>query len=259
MGMNKNLSVVLVSSVLILFCLCACSKQETIVININGVSFTMVKVKGGSFMMGTPAEVRDDKYDEKPAHKVTLSTYYIGQTEVTLGLWSAVMDINHSQYVNSPVELVSWYECLEFIERLNQLTGKHFRLPTEAEWEYAARGGRKSKGYKYSGSDDIDAVAWFDGNDREEGTHLVAQKKPNELGLYDMSGNVAEWCYDWYDADYYSAAAQTNPIGPIRGYYRVNRGGFYWGNFGDCCVSDRSSNEPSRMYLGLGLRLALQP
>ena len=137
--------------------------------------------------------------DESPVHSVTLSSYYMGETEVTQALWKAVMGNNPSRFKgdNLPVENVSWNDCQEFIRKLKQKTGKNFRLPTEAEWEYAARGGKKSNGYKYSGSNNIGSVAWYDDNSSNQ-IHAVKGKRLNELGLYDMSGNVWEWCSDWY-------------------------------------------------------------
>ena len=152
--------------------------------------------------MGATSEQGEDAdSDEKPAHQVTLSDYYIGETEVTQALWKAVMGTNPSNFKgdSNPVEKVSWNDCQEFIRKLNSLTGRTFRLPTEAEWECAARGGNQSKGYKYSGSNKIKDVAWYDGNSKDK-THAVKTKPSNELGLYDMSGNVNEWCWDLYGA-----------------------------------------------------------
>ena len=159
----------------------------------------MVFVKGGTFMMGATPEQGSDAGDgEKPVHSVTVSDFYIGKYEVTQAQWKAVMGKNPSHYKgeNRPVERVSWYDIQKFIEKLNAKTGKRYRLPTEAEWEYAARGGNQSKGYKYSGSNDIGSVAWYTNNSGDR-THPVGQKQPNELGLYDMTGNVWEWCSDW--------------------------------------------------------------
>ena len=216
----------------------------------NGVSFKMIAVKGGTFQMGS-----DDVFDDvKPVHQVTLSDYYIGETEVTQELWSAVMGSNHSYFTGNmqrPVEWVSWNDCQTFISKLNQLTGETFRLPTEAQWEYAARGGNKSKGYTYSGSNEIDEVAWYRDNS-DTTTHPVQTKAPNELGIYDMSGNVWEWCSDWYGD--YSSAAQTDPTGPATGSYRVIHGGGYFG--GKTGVSTRASNTPTVGCDYLGLRLA---
>ena len=223
----------------------------------NGVSFEMVEVRGGTFRMGATSEQGSDAYDwEKPVHSVTLSGYYIGKTEVTQALWKAVMGSNPSKFKGDdlPVERVSWYDCQEFIRELNALTGQNFRLPTEAEWELACRGGNNSRGYKYSGSNYIDNVAWYDGNS-EDKTHPVATKLPNELGLYDMSGNVWEWCSDWNGK--YSSGAQTNPKGPYDGSYRVIRGGSWIFSVGYCRSSRRYNDIPMYRNYCFGLRLAL--
>ena len=257
------------------------SSDSIVKFTVKGVSFKMIKVYGGTFTMGATPEQGDDAYsNEKPAHEVTLSSYYIGQTEVTQELWTAVMGSNPSYFKgrgsNLPVELVSWNDCQEFITKLNAATGRRFRLPTEAEWEYAARGGSKSRGYKYSGSDNIDDVAWYwknsgdsylsggDGDWSEEKveenncrTHSVATKSPNELGIYDMSGNVGEWCQDWY-GDYNSASApQVNPKGATSGFSRVYRGGSWYLIASYCRSSHRDNVSPSIGYGYLGLRLAL--
>ena len=224
---------------------------------VKGVTFNMVAVEGGTFTMGATSEQGSDAYDdEKPPHQVTLSSYYIGQTEVTQALWTALMGSNPSRFSgdNKPVEEVSWNDCQDFVRKLNELTGKRFRLPTEAEWEYACRGGNKSRGYKYSGSNNIDDVAWYDGNSSDV-THPVATKSPNELSIYDMSGNVWEWCQDWYDS--YSSAAQTNLTGASSGSYRVSRGGSWYYLAGRCRSSIRYYNAPGYRSLDLGLRLAL--
>ena len=228
--------------------------------NVNGVSFDMAEVEGGTFTMGATEEQGSDVSDnEKPAHQVTLAPYYIGKTEVTQELWEAVMGSNPSFFSgnkNRPVENVSWDDCQVFINKLNRLTGKRFRLPTEAEWEYAARGGKKSKGYKYSGSNTIDDVAWYDTNSAGT-THPVASKAPNELGLYDMSGSVWEWCSDWYSSSYYSSSSQNNPTGPASGSYRVFRGGSWNYDARYCRVSYRNDSSPTKRFNYLGLRLAL--
>ena len=231
---------------------------------VNGVTFKMVKVEGGTFTMGATKEQGKNAYDEeRPAHQVTLSDYYIGQTEVTQELWTAVMGSNPSEFKgdNLPVEKVSWDDCQAFIEKLNRLLsnelgGKRFALPTEAQWEFAARGGNKSKGYKYAGSNNLDDVAWFWDN-RGEQTHPVAQKQPNELGLYDMSGNVWEWCKDWYGR--YSRNAQTNPQGPASGTNRVYRGGSWLNSAEYCRVSNRNFNKQNNRQSDLGFRLCLIP
>ena len=225
---------------------------------VNGVSFTMVYVQGGTFTMGATSEQGSKTYDdEKPTHKVTLSDYYIGETEVTQALWQAVMGTNPSTNKgnNYPVEQVSYDDCKAFIRRLNSLTGKKFRLPTEAEWEYAARGGNKSRGYKYAGSNDISIVAWYASNSNSH-THPVKCKSPNELGLYDMSGNVWEWCNDWFGP--YSSSKQTNPHGPSTGTQRILRGGGYFYSIANYCrVTCRNRDTPSNGVFNLGLRLAM--
>ena len=226
---------------------------------VNGVSFEMVYVEGGSFYMGATSEQVSDAWDkEYPVHSVTLSDYYIGKCEVTQELWEAVMGSNPSKFkgAQNPVESVSYNDCQEFISRLNSLTGRTFRLPTEAEWEYAARGGNQSSHYKYSGSGNIGNVAWYWDNSGY-GTHAVGTKSPNELGIYDMSGNVWEWCSDWYGD--YSAGAQTNPQGPSSGYYRVIRGGSWDHNAGYCRVSRRCADGHGLGKDSIGLRLVLVP
>ena len=250
-------------------------KKQTETFTVNGVTFKMVAIKGGTFTMGATDEHVSDPYFEQPAHEVTLSSYCIGQTEVTQDLWQAVMGSNPSYYTSyytsrnnyatnlqRPVEFVSWNDCQTFITKLNQLTGKMFRLPTEAEWEFAARGGNKSRGYKYSGSNNLDDVAlyWFSipsevVDKSGYGTQTVATKAPNELGLYDMSGNVWEWCQDWLDR--YSSDAQTNPVGPSTGYGRVFRGGSWLNHAYNCRVSLRVGYDPTSTVDCIGLRLAL--
>lgn len=219
---------------------------------VNGVSFEMVFVGGGTFRMGSDS----GDSDEEPVHDVTLSNYCIGKTEVTQALWRAVMGTNPSHFKgdNLPVENVSWNDCQTFIKKLNAITGANFRLPTEAEWEYAARGGKQSKNYTYSGSNDIGTVAWYYSNSSSQ-THPVGQKQPNELGIYDMSGNVWEWCSDWYSS--YSRYAQTNPSGATSGNYRVYRGGGWDGNAGYCRSTNRNRYAPVGRRHYLGFRLAL--
>ena len=237
-------------------------KQQTLAssvetFRVKGVEFKMIKVEGGTFSMGATSEQGRDAYDsEKPVHSVTLSDYYVGETEVTQELWEAVMGSNPSYfkgYNQRPVESVSWNDCQEFIKKLNQLTGKEFRLPTEAEWEYAARGGKYSKDYvyKYSGSNNAYEVAWYDGN---SGTHPVKTKKANELGLYDMSGNVWEWCNDRYGD--YQSYSQTNPTGPSEGVDRVLRGGGWGSDDRSVRVSIRFYYSPGGRHYYYGLRLA---
>ena len=219
----------------------------------------MVYVEGGSFTMGATAEQGDDVWDhEKPAHQVTLSSFYICKHEVTQEEWEAVMGSNPSEFKGNrlPVENVSWDDCQTFISKLNSITGKQYRLPTEAEWEYAARGGNRSKGYKYSGSNTLGNVAWYDDNSGNK-TREVMTKSPNELGLYDMSGNVWEWCSDWYDNEYYADSPNNNPKGPSSGSDRVVRGGSWLISARFCRVSYRFIIAPSYRNGLHGLRLAL--
>lgn len=239
-------------------------EPQTLEFNVNGVTLTMVRVEGGTFVMGaTPEQGNDPSSREKPAHQVTVSSFYIAQTEVTQELWTAVMSDSPSYFYGTqhPVEQVSWNDCQEFINVLNALTGKNFRLPYEAEWEFAARGGNLSQGYKYAGSNYLPDVAWYSYNDSWEnrgsgahGTHDVATRCANELGLYDMSGNVHEWCQDWYSD--YSAAAVIDPIGPANGSARVYRGGNWYFDEWFCRVSFRNSMTPTYTSHGIGFRLA---
>ena len=239
-------------------------EMEVREIRVGNVQFRMMPVAGGKFMMG--ADEKQASWaaaDEKPLHEVALSDYYIGQYPVTQGLWRAVTGRNPSNNKagdDYPVEYVSWDDCQGFIKKLNDRTGLAFRLPREAEWEYAARGGWQSRGFIYSGSDNADDVAWHEGNSslgfwKGRRTHPVGQKKPNELGLYDMSGNVWEWCQDWYGE--YTAETQTDPAGPASGRYRVLRGGSYWCGARHCRVSFRIDGDPGYRYDDFGLRLVL--
>ena len=227
------------------------------ILKVKGIEYPMVFVSGGSFDMGATSEQGSDAYsDEQPVHRVSLSSYRIGKYEVTQELWEAVMGSNPSHFKGArhPVENVSWDDCQTFINKLNELTGQNFRLPTEAEWEFAARDGNSSRGYKYSGSNNVDNVAWYYGNSGNT-THNVGTKSPNELGIYDMSGNVWEWCSDWKGD--YSSASQTNPKGPYSGSCRVNRGGSCCSIDSDCRVSIRLSRASGDRDRGLGLRLCL--
>ena len=224
---------------------------------VNGVKLTMIRVEGGTFRMGATEEMENPRDVEKPVHEVTLSTYYLGETEVTQALWRAVMGRNPSYFKgdNHPVESVSWKDCQQFITKLNQLTGHTFSLPTEAQWEYAARGGNKSRHTQYSGSKNIGDVAWYSSNSGYE-THPVGEKLPNELGLYDMSGNVWEWCSDCWGS--YSSGSQRDPAGPNSGDGRVRRGGGWLSGPRNCRSSNRNGYEPSYRNFDLGLRLALR-
>ena len=226
----------------------------------------MVLVEGGTYMMGNPDRDRNDEYAKDVPHEVTLSSFYICKYEVTEALWTAVMGSNPSKYPlgdNYPVEQVNWYDCQDFVEKLSELTGRHFRLPTEAEWEYAARGGKRSRGYRYSGSYALDEIGWHVGNahyyKREVGT-----KKPNELGLYDMTGNVIEWCQDKLDIEYYHHSPSINPQGPDRSTYKDNRcfrGGSFCDDekYDELKVYTRNTGgmPPEEKYGHLGLRLAM--
>ncbi len=244
---------------------------------VSGVTFEMLLVEGGTFMMGGRDFDPYVKPWELPAHEVTLSDYYIGVTEVTQELWKAVMGSNPSWFkysydsdyaytddLSRPVENMTYANCVSFLTKLEQKTGKTFRLLTDAEWEFAARGGNYSKGYMYPGSDDIDEVAWHTGNsslylpnaDRYENMpHPVGTKAPNELGIYDMGGNVAEWCSDWFG--YFTAEPQTNPTGPTSGQFRVVRGGSWGQSWRMNRVSYRYDVDPVNKNVNTGLRLAL--
>lgn len=246
---------------------------------VNGVTFKMIYVESGTFQMGaTPEQGSEAADNEKPVHPVKLSNYHIGETPVTQALWKAVMGSNPSGFKgdNLPVDFVSWNDCQEFIQKLNRLTDKTFRLPTEAEWEYAARGGKCHSPYKYAGSDSIDEVAWYwknsgdkylagTDNDRRDNVktmldnhckaHPVKTKKPNALGIYDMSGNVWECCQDRYGA--YSGSKQTDPKGPSEGLLRVLRGGSWFFYARDCRVSSRFISTPDSRDIACSFRLAL--
>ena len=223
----------------------------------NGITIDMVKVEAGTFMMGATSEMQNPFDDEKPVHQVTLTNdYYMGKCEVSQALWKTVMGSNPSDFKGDylPVEMVSWDDCQEFIGKLNSMTGRKFRLPTEAEWEYAARGGKKSRGYQYSGSSNNSDVAWYWENSAKK-THPVGMKQANELGIYDMSGNVYEWCQDWFGS--YVSSPQTNPTGAVSGAYRVARGGCLNDGARLCHSSYRSRSTPDYRYDFLGLRLVL--
>ena len=255
--------------------------KENRTFTVNGVSFEMVFVEGGTFQMGaTPEQGGDAKSYEKPVLATSIKSFFIGQTEVTQELWEAVMGNNPSKFKQStgrsvlmgvfgvagaamssqsnnkkrPVESVAWGDCMVFITKLNQLTGIEFRLPKEAEWEFAARGGNKSQGYKYSGSDTLADVAWYKGNSSKK-THEVATKQPNELGLYDMSGNVVEWCQDW--AMSYSDYNQDNSTYSSSDPFRIIRGGSWNSAASSCRVSSRDGGVPESNDKEFGLRLAL--
>lgn len=228
-------------------------------IEINGVGFTMQRIEGGSFMMGaTPDQTDKDIYTDKPAHLVFLSPYYIATTEVTVQLWHAVMPereiINPKGYPTVPVSYVSWIDCQEFVHRLDSITGLPFRLPTEAEWEYAARGGAKSKAYRFAGGNEADSVGWTY-SCSGEWKHSVGRKFPNELGLYDMTGNVSEWCQDIYGP--YTLSTQPDPCGADTGRYRIARGGSYDECIANSHLSVRRWHLPETATEYIGFRIAL--
>ena len=229
-----------------------------VVIKVNGVSFKMIKVEGDVFRMGSDGYLFDVVEDETPTHNVLLSTFYIAETEVTQELWNAVMIDNPSSQTGSdrldfPVETVSWDDCQAFIDSLNAITGRKFSLPTEAQWEYAARGGIKKNDYFFSGSDNATKVCWYSENSLAP--REVKGKEANKLGIYDMSGNVAEWCSDWYGP--YYAAYQENPEGQATGTARVVRGGAWNSLEKECRNTARSSQAPEYKSSAIGFRLAM--
>ena len=240
----------------------ALSDSTDRIFTVGGVTFKMKLVEAGTFQMGSTT----GSSDEQPVHSMTISKdYYIGETEVTQALWKAVTGYaptsggsswsrTYGLGDNYPAYYISYKDVQSFITKLNSLTGENFRMPTEAEWEFAARGGNKSKGYQYSGSNTIGDVAWYYDNSSSK-THTVKAKAANELGIYDMSGNVWEWCSDWYGK--YSGRAQTDPTGPTTGAYRVFRGGSWNNDATDCRCANRFPNSPSNRYFELGVRLAL--
>ena len=239
---------------------------EPIEFTVSGITFQMQLVEGGTFTMGGQEGYPHLRPWELPAHEVTLSDYYIGVTEVTQELYKAVVGSNPSWFTSTngytnnlkrPVENITFANAQNFITKLNQKTGKTFRLITEAEWEYAARGGRLSKGYMFPGSDNVDEVAWHSGNSQDL-TYPVGQKLPNELGLYDMGGNVEEWCADWYGE--YSARPATNPTGPTTGTTRVVRGASWNQAWYTCRPSSRHDGGiPTYAHARRGLRIAMTP
>lgn len=221
--------------------------------SLNKNEIEMVFVEGGKFIMGS----ENSEPEEKPAHLVILNSFYIGKYEVTQAQWEAIMGANPSYFKgcdNCPVDNVSWNDVQEFIRKLKLKTGKNYRLPTEAEWEFAAIGGMLSKGFKYSGSNSIDEVAWYIWNSGDT-THVVGSLKPNELGIYDMSGNVNEWCGDRYSE--YNDLKQINPKGPKSGSFRVQRGGCRSGHARACPNTTRYKVGPDERFVDFGFRLVL--
>lgn len=232
--------------------------SEVLVIDAGGYRFNMIPVAGGAFTMGA----NDSQFNrEKPAHSVQLDGFHMGETEVTQGLWKAVMGTNPSAFAHGddyPVENVSWEDCNNFIMKLNKLTGRNFRFPTEAEWEYAAKGGAHGNGNTYSGGDNLDRVGWYADNSGSA-THPVRTKLANELGLYDMSGNVWEWCSDWFDTNYYKNSPAVNPqnTSPGQSAHRVYRGGGWNSTTRDSRVTGRHDFKPTLRHSSVGLRLLL--
>jgi formylglycine-generating enzyme required for sulfatase activity len=215
-----------------------------------------VMVEGGTFLMGAPDSIGEEDETE---HTVYVSTFSIQSTEVTQELYELVMGNNPSEnktWKDMPVTNVSWEDCQVFIKKLNDITGLEYRLPTESEWEYAARGGSKSQGYLYSGSNNIDEVGWYDTNSGKA-IHVIKEKKPNELGLYDMTGNVWEWCSDWYGPYRTDLKGSDNPKGPENGESRVLRGGSWRGSTSDCRTAGRVGLDPDRRNDPCGFRLVL--
>jgi formylglycine-generating enzyme required for sulfatase activity len=231
----------------LLFFITLCTAQEFIP--------EMVLVRGGSFKMGSTR----GGYDEMPVHDVFLNDFYIGRYEVTQAEWYSIMkkDTTDRYFAgcdSCPVERVTWWHVQEFISRLNELTGLDYRLPTEAEWEYAAKGGAISRGYRFSGSNYADSVAWTDGNAGNR-VHPGGKKKPNELGICDMSGNVCEWCSDCYSPGYYEVSPVNNPAGPDFGEKRVIRGGCWFFDRSGIRLADREGANPYFRYGYVGFRL----
>lgn len=234
------------------------SKNEVINNIAKNIVNNMILIEGGTFVMGATKEQGSHfYYSEKPSHRVSLSSFKLCKYEVTQKEWVLIMGDNPStDYIdeNHPVDHVSWNECQRFIKKLNSITGYNFRMPTEAEWEYAARGGKHSKGYKYPGGYNLNRYGWYSEN-KTESTHRVGIKEPNELGLYDMGGNVWEWCQDWLGG--YSSAYTNNPKGPVDGTFKIMRGGCWDSPETSCRVSFRGNQQPSSNYGSYGLRLAM--
>ncbi len=234
----------------------------------DDMNIQLIFVKGASFFMGCDDHkfLTSEYNNEKPLHRVTVGSYFIGKYEVTLGQWRNIMGIKPPAYTdadysnkncdNCPVVKVSWEDAQEFIKKLNAKTGKKYRLPTETEWEYAARGGKYSKNYQYPGSNKLADVAWYG---KENGiTHEIGQKKPNELGIFDLGGNVIEWCEDWYGEDYYKKSVdELNPKGPEKGQKRILRGGSYLDPDVVCRNVYRSFMTPDTRRWSVGFRLAM--
>ncbi len=232
-------------------------KPDTINL-VNKIIKDMVLVKGGTYQMGCTRDQGNCANDEKPTHSVTISDFYISKYELTQEQWYTIMGTNSSQFTNCescPVERVSWLETVKFIEKLNEISNTKFRLPTEAEFEYAGRGGQHRENFQFSGSNSIEDIGWTETNSTYK-THPVGQKPPNALGLYDMTGNVFEWCRDDYDDNYYRNSPETNPVCESVLNLKVLRGGSYKTKEIDSHVSSRYSIAEDRMLGNIGFRLA---
>lgn len=222
----------------------------------EGVTLEMVLVEGGLFMMGS----NEGKKDNRPAHEVSLNDFHIGKFELTQDQWVALMGYNPSQAAcgNCPVNDMSWDQLQDFLKKLSEKTGKKFRLPTEAEWEYAAQGGKLTKGFLYSGSNELTEVGWLkmNGNDQQ---HEVGQLKPNELGLYDMNGNAWELCEDWYDPKFYARSLAENPVNTNPSTYRVSRGASWMSPSEYCFRWARNNDHPHHRRGNGGFRVVMVP
>ncbi len=233
---------------------------------INSLEADMVFVEGGTFKMGSNKTLNMENYKVsigRPMHKVTLNSFRIGKYPVTQAQWFAVMhsfpgDLEDKDCNDCPITYVSWNDAQDFLKKLNGTTGKAYRLPTESEWEFSARGGNQSKGYEYSGSNTLDEVGWYiDNRDKKVSFSIVGQKKSNELGIYDMSGSVMEWCMDYYGDSYYDNSPKDNPKGPSSGAFRIRRGGTTYSSAQECHVSYRSFGLPHLSINFQGFRVAL--
>ncbi len=246
---------VLTFFVLISFVFDIAGQTEIIELN-DSIQLEIVFVKGGSFILGSD----EGKKDARPAHEVNLNDFYIGKYELTQEQWIAVMGYNPSEIpcVKCPVNDMSWEQLMEFIEKLNKVTGKSFRLPTEAEWEYAAQGGKQTKGYLYSGNNNIEEVAWLKANGSDQ-QHEVGLLKPNELGLYDMNGNAWELCQDWYDKKFYQYSPKENPVNTIEAKYRVSRGASWMSGEDYCQRWYRNIDHWHHKRGNGGFRLVMEP
>uniref|UniRef100_UPI0039A4F2DD formylglycine-generating enzyme family protein n=1 Tax=Ornithobacterium rhinotracheale TaxID=28251 RepID=UPI0039A4F2DD len=225
-----------------------------LILKINELEIEFIPVTGSLFNMGN----KEGDDDEKPLHMVRVKDFYIGKTEVTQELYRTIMKKNPSEFNCDfcPVERVSWLDTQEFIKKLNQITGLKFRLPSEAEWEFSAKGGKKSKRFDYSGGNEINKIAWNASNSSGR-SHPVSEKEPNELGISDMTGNVWEWCQDWYEPDYYQFSPKNNPVNTNLGSSRVLRGCSWRNNEDKCRVTYRFGYSPTDRRSNVGFRLVL--